>query len=76
MNVYQTGIALLVLLLGAACDKAEYDGIPADGEPQPIRFDIAVATATPSGPSTRVSTATDFTSTFTAGDKVGLYIVR
>lgn len=76
MNVYQTGIALLVLLLGAACDKAEYDGIPADGEPQPIRFDIAVATATPSGPSTRVSTATDFTSTFTAGDKVGLYIVK
>lgn len=76
MNVYQTGIALLVLLLGAACDKAEYDGIPADGEPQPIRFDIAVATATPSGPSTRVSTATDFTSSFTAGDQVGLYIVN
>lgn len=76
MNLYQTGIALLVLLLGAACDKVEYDGIPADGEPQPIRFDIAVATATPSDPSTRVSTATDFTSTFTAGDKVGLYIVK
>lgn len=76
MNVYQTGIALLVLLLGASCDKAEYDGIPADGEPQPICFDIAVATATPSDPSTRVSTATDFTSTFSAGDKVGLYIVK
>lgn len=76
MNLYQTGIALLVLLLAAACDKAEFDGIPADGEPQPIRFDIAVATATPSGPSTRVSTDMDFTSAFTAGDKVGLYIVK
>lgn len=76
MNLYQTGIALLVLLLAAACDKAEFDGSPADGEPQPIRFDIAVATATPSEPSTRVSTATDFTSAFTAGDKVGLYIVK
>lgn len=76
MNLYQTGIALLVLLLAAACDKAEFDGSPADGEPQPIRFDIAVATATPSGPSTRVSTDTDFTSAFTAGDKVGLYIVK
>lgn len=76
MNLYQTGIALLVLLLAAACDKAEFDGSPADGEPQPIRFDIAVATATPSGPSTRVSTDTDFTSAFTAGDQVGLYIVK
>lgn len=76
MNLYQTGIALLVLLLAAACDKEEFDGSPADSEPQPIRFDIAVATATPSGPSTRVSTATDFTSSFTAGDKVGLYIVK
>ena len=76
MNLYQTGIALLVLLLAAACDKEEFDGSPADGEPQPIRFDIAVATATPSGPSTRVSTATDFTSSFTAGDQVGLYIVK
>lgn len=75
-NLYKIVFALFALLLAAACDKAEYDGSPADGEPQPIRFDIAVATATPSGPSTRVSTATDFTSSFTAGDQVGLYIVK
>lgn len=75
-NLYKIVFALFALLLVAACDKEELVDTPADGEPQPIRFDIAVATATPSGPSTRVSTATDFTSSFTAGDQVGLYIVK
>lgn len=75
-NLYKIVFALFALLLVAACDKEELVDTPADGEPQPIRFDIAVATATPSGPSTRVSTATDFTSAFTAGDQVGLYIVK
>lgn len=75
-NLYKIVFALFALLLVAACDKEEFDGSPIDGEPQPIRFDIAVATATPSEPSTRVSTATDFTSSFTAGDQVGLYIVK
>lgn len=75
-NLYKIVFALFALLLVAACDKEQLVDTPADGEPQPIRFDIAVATATPSGPSTRVSTATDFTSSFTAGDKVGLYIVK
>lgn len=75
-NLYKIVFALFALLLAAACDKEELVDTPVDGEPQPIRFDIAVATATPSEPSTRVSTATDFTSSFTAGDQVGLYIVK
>lgn len=75
-NLYKIVFALFALLLVAACDKEELVDTPVDGEPQPIRFDIAVATATPSGPSTRVSTATNFTSSFTAGDQVGLYIVK
>lgn len=75
-NLYKIIFALFALLLAAACDKEELVDAPADGEPQQIRFDIAVATAMPSDPSTRVSTATDFTSTFSAGDKVGLYIVK
>lgn len=73
-NIHQIASALFVLL-AVACSKEEFADIPMDGEQQEIRFDIAMANATPSGPSTRVSTATDFTSTFTAGDKVGLYIV-
>lgn len=80
-NLYKIVYALFALLLVAACDKEEFAGIPADdGQPQKIRFDIAVATATavPSGASTRVSTSTDgnYTSTFTADDCVGLYIVE
>lgn len=71
--------ALFALLLAASCDKEEFADIPVDrGESQEIRFDIAVATAMPSGASTRVTTSTDgnYTSSFTAGDKVGLYIVK
>lgn len=74
-NIHKIVSALFVLL-AVACSKEEFADIPMDGEQQEIRFDIAVATATPSDPSTRVSTATDFTSSFTAGDKVGLYIVK
>lgn len=78
-NLHKIAFALFALLLAASCDKEEFAGRPADdGQPQPIRFDIAMATATatPSGVSTRVTTATDYTSTFTAGDRVGLYIVK
>lgn len=79
VNLHKIALALFALLLAASCDKEEFAGRPADdGQPQPIRFDIAMATATaaPSGASTRVTTATDYTSTFTAGDRVGLYIVK
>lgn len=78
-NLYKTALALFALLLTAACGNEEFTDIPVDrGEPQEIRFDIAVATATPSGASTRVTTSTDgnYTSSFTAGDQVGLYIVK
>lgn len=75
-NLYKIVFALFALLLVAACDKEELVDTLADGEPQQIRFDIAVATAMSSDPSTRVSTATDFTSSFTEDDKVGLYIVK
>ena len=78
-NLHKIAFALFALLLAASCDKEEFAGHPADdGQPQPIRFEIAMASATPSDPSTRVSTSTDgqYTCSFTAGDQVGLYIVK
>lgn len=69
-------MAALFVLLAVACSKEEYADIPMDGEQQEIRFDIAVATAMPSNSSSRVSTPTDYTCSFTAGDQVGLYIVK
>lgn len=72
---------LLALLLFASCDKNEYSmeqHVEGDGEK--IRFEIAVgtATATTSGVRTRVATSTDgnYTSTFSNGDAIGVYIVK
>lgn len=73
--------ALLALLLFVSCDKNEYSmeqDVGGDGEK--IRFEIAVgtATATPQGVETRVATSTDgnYTSTFSNGDEIGVYIVK
>ncbi len=79
MTTCKTACTLCALLLAAACGKEEFAvPPPAGGAPQEIRFEIAIATAaaTPCGASTRVATNTDFTSSFTAGDRVGLFIVK
>ena len=73
--------ALLALLLFASCDKGEYNtGADSGANSGKIRFEIAVgtATATSSGVQTRVATSTDgnYTSTFSDGDEVGVYIVK
>lgn len=77
-NIHKAVFALFALLLAAACDKEEFADTPAPGSDaqQQIRFDVTVATAMPSDASTRVATNADFTSAFTSGDKVGLFIVK
>lgn len=71
--------ALLALLLFASCDKEE-QGMEQEigGEREKIRFEVAVgtATATPSGAETRVTIGPGYTSTFTAGDQIGVFIVK
>lgn len=77
-NIHKAVFALFALLLAAACDKEEFADTPAPdpGAQQQIRFDVTVATGMPSDASTRVATNANFTSAFTSGDKVGLFIVK
>lgn len=84
----KTRLFTLISLLAAAlctvtsCDRLDADADAAPGMDAPIRFRIAVAppdaASSQAGPQTRVSTdaGTGLTSAFTAGDCVGLYIVR
>lgn len=72
-------LALVPLLLLGACDKENDTDIQQPGDPQKIRIEITQATATPSDTSPQTRVATDLTtceSTWTNGDKVGLYIVK
>ena len=72
---------LFALLLFASCDKEEYNmGADAGGDSEKIRFEVAVGSvmATPHGAQARVTTSTDggYTSSFSDGDEIGVYIVK
>ena len=72
-------LTLVPLLLLGACDKENDTDVQQPGDPQKIRIEITQATATPSDTSPQTRVATDLTtceSTWTNGDKVGLYIVK
>ena len=86
-RIFNTIPALLcALFLFASCDKEQFDtGHEQGGDSQRIRFEISVGTATaiPSGqsaagtPQTRVATEfTNYTSSFSNGDEVGVFIVK
>ncbi|HBG41002.1 MAG TPA: hypothetical protein DDW85_06270 [Porphyromonadaceae bacterium] len=65
-------LAALPLVWLAGCDKN--DELPVDTTSQEIVFDMLFADDDPS--TTKVATATDFTSSWETGDKVGVYIVK
>lgn len=81
LTIHKLLAALVVLLLFASCEQEEFgqeDNRRGDGEK--IRFEVAVEaiTATPSAKETRVATSTDgnYTTTWTNGDSIGVYIVK
>lgn len=81
LTIHKLLAALVVLLLFASCEQEEFgqeDNRRRDGEK--IRFEVAVEaiTATPSAKETRVATSTDgnYTTTWTNGDAIGVYIVK
>lgn len=76
--IHKIAPVLFFLLLFASCGKEEFADIPAGGNDEKIRFDISVnpAKAIPSGGQTRVSTDSEYGSTFTDGDQVGVFIVK